>query len=91
LWSLIEEAGCEVLDRVEELSVWRSLAVLDRVIGLEASIARAVGAGRISEEESDRWVAAQRQRDARGEFRSTIPKVLVVARKVDDNGRPERG
>ena len=91
LWSLVEEAGCEVLDRVEELSVWRSLAVLDRVIGLEASIARAVGAGRISEEEADRWVAAQRERDARGEFRSTIPKVLVVARKVNDNERFERG
>jgi len=84
LWTLVEEAGCEVLDRVEELSVWRSLAVLDRVIGLEASIARAVRARRISQEEADRWVAAQRERDARGEFRSRIPKVLVVARKVND-------
>ena len=81
LWGLIEEAGCDVLDRVEELSVWRSLAVLDRVVGLEASVVRAVDARRVSRVEADRWVAEQRGRESRAEFRSTISKVLIVARK----------
>ena len=33
LWDLLEESGCEVLDRVEELSIWRSLVTLERVTG----------------------------------------------------------
>ncbi|MHB1923085.1 MAG: methyltransferase domain-containing protein, partial [Acidimicrobiales bacterium] len=33
LWEMVEEAGCQVLDRIEDLSVWRSLAVIDRVLG----------------------------------------------------------
>jgi len=82
LWNLIEDAGCDVLDRVEELSVWRSLAVLDRVVGIDASVVRAIDAGRVGQEEADRWVAEQRTREANGEFYATMPKVLIVARKL---------
>ena len=45
LWSLIEDTGCVVLDRVEELSVWRSFATLNVVIDLPAAIARRGGRG----------------------------------------------
>jgi SAM-dependent methyltransferase len=82
LWSMIEDSGCLVLDRVEELSAWRSLATLKVVIDLPAAIARAVTAGRIHEDEARRWVQRQEARELRGEFYSTIPKVLVVAEKV---------
>jgi len=82
LWSLIEDAGCEVLDRVEELSIWRRLDRLDRVVGLASSIEKAVLARRISQEQADGWVAEQRERDARGIFRAAMPKILIVARKL---------
>ncbi len=81
LWDLFETAGVDVVDRVEVLSVWRSLEVLDRAIGLELSVERAVRAERISRSEADRWVADQRARESRGEFRSTFAKVLVVGQK----------
>jgi SAM-dependent methyltransferase len=81
LWSLIEDTGCLVLDRVEELSVWRSLATLNVVIDLPAAIARAVAARRIRDEEAQQWVERQEARERRGEFYSTIPKVLIVAQK----------
>jgi SAM-dependent methyltransferase len=38
LWELLELLGCQVLDRVEELSVWRSLSTLKRVTGFPASV-----------------------------------------------------
>jgi SAM-dependent methyltransferase len=79
LWYLVEAAGCTVLDRVEELSVWRSLDVLDEVIGLERSITHAVENGRVSREKADRWVREQRARDALGHFYATMPKVMFVA------------
>jgi hypothetical protein len=71
-----------VLDRVEELSVWRSLATFNVVIDLPAAIARAVTAGRIQEEEARRWLERQEARELRGTFYSTIPKVLIVAKKT---------
>jgi SAM-dependent methyltransferase len=83
LWRLFELAGCDVLDRVEELSVWRRFAVLDRVIGVQASIDRAVRVGRASRLEAERWLLEERDRDARGKFQSIIPKVLILARKID--------
>jgi SAM-dependent methyltransferase len=81
LWDLLETRGCVVLDRVEELSVWRHLDVLDGVIGLERSIASAVHAGRIAEQVADDWLAEQRARDALGIFHARMPKVLLVARR----------
>jgi ubiquinone/menaquinone biosynthesis C-methylase UbiE len=81
LWALLESAHCDVLDRVEELSVWRSLDTVDRVTNLETSVERAVAAQRISKQDADEWVAQQRSRTALGTFRATMPKVLIVARK----------
>jgi len=82
LWRLVEEAGCEVLDRVEELSVWRSLEVLDRVVGgIDLAAAAAVIAGRVGEQTADAWLHTQCERDRRGEFVGFMPKVMVVARR----------
>jgi SAM-dependent methyltransferase len=83
LWELLEAAGCVVLDRVEELSVWRSLAVLDGTVGLERSIAHVVQHERISRSAADRWLDEQRARDALGCFYATMPKVLFVARRQE--------
>jgi SAM-dependent methyltransferase len=79
LWDLVETAGCTVLDRVEELSVWRSLDVLDEVIGLERSIAHAVGNGRVSQRTADDWLREQRAREALGHFYAKMRKVMIVA------------
>jgi SAM-dependent methyltransferase len=79
LWDLLEIAGCTVLDRVEELSVWRRLAVLDEVIGLERSIAHGVENGRVSRQEAERWLQEQRARDSFGNFYAMMPKVMLVA------------
>jgi SAM-dependent methyltransferase len=79
LWELLEEAGCEVLDRVEERSIWRSLTVLDAVIGLEVSIQRAIDLGRIGQQDAARWLEGQRAREAVGAFFAIAPKILVVA------------
>jgi hypothetical protein len=76
---LIEAAGCSVLDRVEELSVWRTLDVLDGTIGLGRSIAHAVENSRISQQKANDWLQEQRARDARGHFYATMPKVMIVA------------
>jgi hypothetical protein len=81
LWNLLEGAGCDVLDRVEELSVWRSLNVLDVVLGLAASVERAVNEGRTSRSKAAQWIETQRAREVKGAFFATIPKILVVARK----------
>ncbi len=82
LWPLLEHEGLLVLDRVEELSVWRQLAILSAVIDLPAAIDRAVAAGRIDQTAADAWMEHQRARDERGEFRSTIPKVMTVAERA---------
>ena len=81
LWRLVEEAGCQVLDRVEELSVWRSLATLERVTGFPASVDRAVAGGRLGARVAQRWVEEQRQSHASGRFEAKVAKVLVVARR----------
>ena len=80
LWELIEQAGCVVADRVEELSVWRSLATVDRVLG-PGAVERAVAAGRIGPEAATRWLAEQREMEEAGEVFGTVPKVLIVAQK----------
>jgi len=81
LWQLLENLGCDVLDRVEELSVWRSLATLERVAGFPASVDRAVAAGRLDRDDADRWVSEQQQREATGQFYALMPKMQVVAKK----------
>ena len=70
-----------MLDRVEELSVWRSLEVLDRVVGLAVSVEQAVAASRIDRLAAERWLDEQRAREARGEFSATMRKVMIVAAK----------
>jgi SAM-dependent methyltransferase len=82
LWGLLEDAGCDVVDRVEELSVWRSIEVLDAVIGLRDSLRGAVDADRIGDREAATWLREQTDREANGTFYATIPKVLVVAVKA---------
>jgi hypothetical protein len=81
LWRLVEEAGCEVLDRVEERSVWRSLRALELVARFPDSVDRAVVAGRVKEADARRWVQEQRARDAAGTFQVVMPKILIVAAK----------
>jgi SAM-dependent methyltransferase len=81
LWELLESLGCDVLDRVEELSVWRSLATLERVAGFPASVDRAIAAGRVDRGNAHRWVGEQRQREAVGQFYALMPKIQVVATK----------
>jgi len=79
LWPLLEGAGFAVHDRVEELSVWRSLAHLERVAGFPRAVARAVARGQVDRRLAWRWVAEQRDRGARGEIYGTLPKIQVVA------------
>jgi SAM-dependent methyltransferase len=81
LWSLVERAGCEVEDRVEELSVWTSLALAERLISVSAGVRRAVGQGRFTREHGADWIAEQRANDRDGRFRVRVAKVLIVARK----------
>ena len=82
LWRLAEEAGCQVLDRVEELSVWRSLEVLDRIVGgIDQAVTGAALAGRVSKQIAEAWLHEQRARDERGEFLGFLPKILVVAQR----------
>ena len=80
LWELLEEAGCEVLDQVEELSVWRSLSTMERVAGFPACVERAVVAGRVTRGAAEEWIQEQRRRDADGRFEAVMPKVLIVAK-----------
>jgi SAM-dependent methyltransferase len=81
LWELLESLGCDVLDRVEELSVWRSIAKLERVAGFPGAVDRAVAAGRVDRGDADRWVREQRQRETVGQFYALMPKVQVIATK----------
>ena len=81
LWEWVEQAGCVVLDRVEELSVWRSIDTLERAINLDRATASAIDESRISESTEARWQQRQRERSRRGDFQATIPKVLIVAQR----------
>jgi SAM-dependent methyltransferase len=81
LWRLLEDTGCDVHDRVEELSVWRSLARLERAVGFPEAVDRAVAAGRVDGDRAARWVTEQRAREATGSFRATVPKVQLIATK----------
>lgn len=80
LWELLEQHGCVVLDRVEERSVWSSLAAVNRVLGFPDCVGRAVARGLLTNDDADAWTTEQRRRDASGTFRATIKKILIVAR-----------
>ena len=82
LWEWVETAGFTVLDRVEELSVWRSLDMLRKVINLDQAIAGAVDAGRVTATEAAGWQARQVENDADGEFISLMPKIQIVAERA---------
>ena len=88
LWTLLEEHGCDVVDRVEELSVWRSLATLELVADFPASVDRAVATGRLGRRDADEWIREQRQRDATGQFYAVISKIQVIATKRYPSTRP---
>lgn len=82
LWGLAEAAGFEVLDQVEELSVWRSLKRLDAIVGgAGVAVGKAITAGRIDPNEGREWLERQMQREQAGEFVARMRKVLVVARR----------
>lgn len=84
LWKMAEDAGCEVIDRIEELSVWRSLEPLEKLPGgCQAAVKRAVVAGRIEGEAAERWFSEQIARAERGAFYATIRKTLIVSKKAD--------
>ncbi|HEY5250014.1 MAG TPA: methyltransferase domain-containing protein [Acidimicrobiales bacterium] len=84
LWRLLENAGCDVLDRIEELSVWRSLRTLERVTGFPAAVENAVAAGRVDGTKAEEWIQEQIEREASGSFHAALPKVLMVAAKRGD-------
>jgi SAM-dependent methyltransferase len=81
LWELMEEAGCEILDQVEERSVWRSLETPQQMADLPGAVDRAVAAGRLDGATARRWMLEQRDRHSAGEFHALMPKVLLVAAK----------
>jgi SAM-dependent methyltransferase len=81
LWEWVEAAGFVVLDRIEELSVWRSLDTLRTVIDLDRRITQAIASGRIDEHEATAWRTRQEANDSRGTFLSLMPKVQIVAER----------
>ncbi|HEY1740459.1 MAG TPA: methyltransferase domain-containing protein [Acidimicrobiia bacterium] len=80
LADLVERTDADVLDVVEEHSVWRSLARAEVGINFATALARRVGQGSMSDADATAWFAEQRGRDRDGTFRATITKRLVVAR-----------
>jgi SAM-dependent methyltransferase len=83
LWGWVEAAGFVVLDRVEELSVWRSFNTLRSVIDLDGAIARGVADGRVHDAAASAWHARQAANHANGEFLSLMPKVQIVAERSE--------
>jgi SAM-dependent methyltransferase len=81
LWDLVEQAGCGVVDRVEELSVWSSLDLAERLISVRAGLRRQVDRGLMTAEAAAAREAEQEDRDRDGRFRATTVKVLICARK----------
>ena len=82
LWELVERAGCDVVDRVEELSVWSSLDLAEQLISVTAGLQRQVDRGLMTADEAAARLAEQEDRDRHGRFRATTVKVLICARKV---------
>jgi SAM-dependent methyltransferase len=80
LAGLIEQVGAQVVDIVEEHSVWHSVARAQVGINLEAALARRVDNGSMTQTDAAGWLREQRKRDDNGAFRATMTKRLVVAR-----------
>lgn len=76
--SLLDVAGCTILDRVEERSWW-TFSEFERNTNLHRSLDRAVSTGIASRREVDAWLQAQRERAASDDFRAELVKVLWVA------------
>jgi hypothetical protein len=62
---------------------WRSLKVLDVVLGLDESVEPAINGGKISRREAAQWIQYQRAREVDGAFFATVPKIQVVPRNVE--------
>ena len=77
---LVERAGADIADIVDEHSVWPSLTRAQVGINLEAALARCVDRGSMRAADAAEWLADQRRRDREGAFRATITKRLVVGR-----------
>ena len=82
LWDWVSTSGFTVLDRIEELSVWRSLDTLNRVINLDQAISRAVDVGRVTAHAAAAWQTRQVENDASSEFISLMPKIQIVAERA---------
>lgn len=82
LWDLVERAGCQVDDRVEELSVWTSLALAERLVSVSAGLRRRVEQGHFTPDHARAWLAEQQAKDREGRFRAIVAKVLIVAHKL---------
>ena len=66
LTDLVERAGGLVLDRVEERSVWTSLARAERLVGIAAGLQRQVERGRFTPAEARRLARGAASQGSRG-------------------------
>ena len=80
LWTLLEHLGCDVLDRIEELSVWQSLTTLEQVADFPASVDRAVATGIDTPGTRDDGSTSNEAREAQT-VTTLLPKIQVVAVK----------
>jgi SAM-dependent methyltransferase len=78
---LLESVGVEIVDEVEERSVWRSFALADRLVNVTAGIKRRIEAGAFTPASAAAWLDEQRSRDRDGAFVATVSKVLVVGQR----------
>lgn len=75
---MLRDAGCFILDRVEERSWW-SYEVFERVTQIERTLERAVVAGVVTRSGAEGWLRRQREHVAAGTFRAELIKILWVA------------
>lgn len=82
LWDIAETAGLAVVDRVEELSVWRDLEALNAIVGgARQAVTNAIGAGRVDRRTGEDWYQLHTKRNDERRFRAFMRKVLVLACK----------
>lgn len=75
---MLGDAGCFILDRVEERSWW-SYEVFERVTQIERTLERAVAAGGVARSIAEGWLQRQRRHVDAGSFRAELVKILWVA------------
>ncbi|HEY3834158.1 MAG TPA: methyltransferase domain-containing protein [Acidimicrobiia bacterium] len=78
--NLVEQAHADVVDIVDEQSVWPSLARAEVGVNFARALERQVASGSMGRADAAMWFDDQRRRDRAGRFRATITKRLVVAR-----------